>query len=85
MKKFIHPQKKNTLIKFQNGASYIKSWIYYRSFINDSSSISYSYITKLKQFKIFSKKNKQDRTQKISERNQENTGWIFIINKRFFH
>jgi len=24
MKKFIHPQKNNTLIKFQNGASYVK-------------------------------------------------------------
>lgn len=57
MKKFIHPQKNNTLIKFQNGASYVKHWIYYRSFINDRSSISYSYITKLKAFNYNKKTN----------------------------
>ena len=55
MKKYTHPQKNITLIKFQNGASYVKSWIYYRNFINDSSSIAHSYIIKLKQFKLKNK------------------------------
>lgn len=55
MKKFTHPQKNITLIKFQNGASYIKSWVYYRTFINDSSSIAHSYIIKLKQFQLKNK------------------------------
>jgi len=82
MKKFTHPQKNNTLIKFQNGSSYTKYWVYYRTFINDSSSISYTYLNKLKQFKFIKKENKI-MSKEIKKTNTiEQNSFISEIHKR---
>ena len=62
MKKYTHPIKKITHIQFKNGSSFRKSWVYFRSFIQDGG--SFFSITKLKTNNLEIKANNSSIDQK---------------------